>query len=78
MEINGITAPNGRKITPKKMLVIKEGMKPNGGSIKAVTKMMNRTEANTRLHVYQCKKMYGYDYQIEGDRYWIFSTKSTG
>ena len=40
------------------MIVIKAGMKPEGGSIKDVSHEMNRTESNTYLHIQQCETMY--------------------
>lgn len=58
-------------ITEKKTLVIKEGIRKQGGSIKVVSEKMNRTEANTRLHIKQCESMYGFNYRIDGDRFWI-------
>lgn len=66
-----IEAPNGKEITPKKMVVITEGMKKSGGSIRKVSKEMNRTVSNTHQHIQQCKSMYGFDYKIDGDRFWI-------
>ena len=67
-----IVAPNGRQITDKKMIVIAAGLDRNGGSIKEISAKMNRTTANTRLHVIQCRSMYGFDFRIDGDRFWIF------
>ena len=66
-----IEAPNGKEITEKKMLVIREGIKKKGGSIEKVSQMMGRTKSNTRLHIQQCQSMYGFSYEIHGDRYWI-------
>lgn len=66
-----ISAPNGKEITAKKMLVIRSGMRRSGGSIRKVSAKMDRTESNTRQHIQQCKSMYGFEYRIDGDRYWI-------
>ena len=59
------------KFTPQKTIVIEAGSQPDGGSIKEVSQMMRRTLSNTHQHIRQCKEMYGLDYKIRGDRFWI-------
>lgn len=75
MSSGEIKAPNGKTIIDIKMMVIKPGMRPHGGSIKEVTKIMGKTEEDTVRHIYQCRSMYGFDYRMVNDRYWISEPK---
>ena len=71
MYYRSIVAPNGKVITSKKLIVIREGYRVSGGSIKFVSNKINLPERNVRLHIAQCESMYNFKSIVVGDQYWV-------
>ena len=52
--------------------VLEAGFNPSGGSISQMQQILGGcTERNVTLHIEQCKKWYGLNIKINGDRFYI-------
>ncbi len=64
-----------KKLTPKKQRIYETGNTKDGGSIRKMAEKTRRTPSNVRMHIKQLRD-YGYDYRIEGDKYWTWKVST--